>query len=257
MLWIRRALPVLLLAAVCVAGCGGKGAGVTKSTAGKSPPGAAQAASTATTATAAKAKPRPVPASPKPGTCARVAAPKPKGAQHLPRPGTALDAKHTYAATVDTNCGKFTIALDVRRAPKTTASFAYLARRSFYDNLTFQRIVPGFVIQGGDPLGTGQGGPGYSVVERPPPGLRYTRGVVAMAKTAIEDPGTSGSQFYVVTGPDAQLPAEYALVGKVVAGQDVVDTIGIQPTDTNPAATVPDKPLHPVVIRSITITEHK
>ncbi len=111
-----------------------------------------------------------------------------------------------------------TIALDTERAPKTANSFAYLSEEGFYDDLTFHRIVPGFVIQGGDPLGTGTGGPGYSVDEKPPANLAYTKGMVAMAKSSAEPPGRSGSQFYVVTGADAGLPPEYALVGKVERG---------------------------------------
>ncbi len=129
-----------------------------------------------------------------------------------------------------------------------------LARRGFYDNLTFHRIVPGFVIQGGDPAGNGSGDPGYSVVEAPPPGTQYTRGVVAMAKTEIEAPGTSGSQFYVVTGEDAQLPPDYAVLGRVTAGQTTVDAIGtapIQPPTGDPSQA--DRPASPIVIRRITI----
>ncbi len=126
---------------------------------------------------------------------------------------------------VETSCGTFEIALDTTRAPKTTNSFAYLAEEGFYDDLTFHRVVPEFVIQGGDPLGNGAGGPGYSVDEKPPANLSYTRGVVAMAKTAAEPPGRSGSQFYVVTAADAGLPPEYALVGKVDKGYDVVTRI--------------------------------
>ena len=101
--------------------------------------------------------------------------------------------------------------------------------------------MPGFVIQGGDPAGDGTGGPGYSVVEAPPADLAYTKGVVAMAKTAVEDPGTSGSQFFVVTGEDAQLPPEYALLGKVTEGQDVVDLIGVAPVGRRRAARRPDR----------------
>jgi cyclophilin family peptidyl-prolyl cis-trans isomerase len=109
--------------------------------------------------------------------------------------------------------------------------------------------VAGFVIQGGDPSGDGSGGPGFSVVESPPEDLAYTKGVVAMAKTATERPGTSGSQFFVVTGEDAQLPPEYALVGKVTKGQDVVDRIGVLPT------TADEQPAEPVVIRSVEVAE--
>ena len=132
-------------------------------------------------------------------------------------------------ARVLTNCGEFEITLDPKRAPKTGGSFASLVGKRFYDGLTFHRIVPGFVIQGGDPDGTGGGGPGYSVTETPPADLTYTKGVVAMAKTATDPAGTSGSQFFVVTGEDAGLPPEYALLGKITKGQEVVDKIGVVP----------------------------
>ncbi|MFL5895263.1 MAG: peptidylprolyl isomerase, partial [Thermoleophilaceae bacterium] len=120
----------------------------------------------------------------------------------------------------------FAFKLDVRHAPRTAASIAYLARRHFYDGTIFHRIVRGFVIQGGDPTGSGQGGPGYSTVDKPPRSTKYTRGVVAMAKTGDEPAGTSGSQFFVVTGADAHLPPDYAVVGKVVEGLDTVERIG-------------------------------
>jgi len=215
-------------------GKGGKAGARSTATGGK-------AGTTATTATTAAAP-----------ECRRVPEPKPKPAQKVPRPTQTLDAKRAHRAVVATSCGEFTITLDVRRAPKTASSFAHLARRGFYDELLFHRVIPEFVIQGGDPLGNGQGGPGYKVVEPPPDGIRYTRGVVAMAKTEIEESGTSGSQFYVVTGEDAQLPPEYALVGRVTAGQEVVDTIGIVPIDqSDPEAA--DRPLEPVVIRRVTI----
>ena len=150
-------------------------------------------------------------------------------------------------ATVTTNCGEFQITLDAKRAPKTGGSFKYLADKGFYDGTTFHRIVPGFVIQGGDPLGTGTGGPGYSVVERPPRTLAYTRGVVAMAKTQLERAGTSGSQFFVVTGDDASLPPDYALVGKVTSGDDVVNRIAVVPR------TADDHPFDPIVIQKVRV----
>jgi len=149
-------------------------------------------------------------------------------------------------AVVQTSCGTFDVALATDEAPKTANSFAYLAEEGFYDGLTFHRIVPEFVIQGGDPEGTGSGGPGYSVVEKPPANLAYTRGVVAMAKSGAEPPGTSGSQFFVVTGADAGLPPEYALVGKVSEGMDVVERIGELGT---PAET----PKQTVLIEEMTI----
>jgi peptidyl-prolyl cis-trans isomerase B (cyclophilin B) len=251
---IRR--PAILLAglalALAAAGCG--------SSAGKKPGKTASptatTATTSSTATTHAATPPPVGRGPT--TCVRVPKPRPKPAQHLPRPTLTLSPSHAWTAVLQTSCGNIAIALDVKQAPRTAASFAYLARRGFYDGLTFHRIVPGFVIQGGDPAGTGQGGPGYSVVEAPPPSTRYVRGTVAMAKTEIEDPGTSGSQFFIVTGADAQLPADYAVLGKVSGGLDAVDRIATLPTDQgNPDPGMREAPIRPVVIRRVTISESK
>jgi peptidyl-prolyl cis-trans isomerase B (cyclophilin B) len=158
-------------------------------------------------------------------SCEKVAAPQPKNVS-FKAPEEVLDPGEEATAVFETNCGSFEIALDTKRAPKTANSFAFLAEEGFYDDLTFHRVVPGFVIQGGDPEGTGIGGPGYTVDEEPPTNLSYTKGVVAMAKSEADPPGRSGSQFYVVTAPDAGLPPEYALVGKVSEGMDVVDRIG-------------------------------
>ncbi len=148
-------------------------------------------------------------------------------------------------STFETSCGSFTVSFD-DRAPKTAASFQYLAEKGFYDDTVFHRVVPGFVIQGGDPLGTdpekaGTGGPGYHVDEKPPADLSYTQGIVAMAKSEVEPPGRSGSQFYVVTGADAGLPPDYALVGKVTEGMDTVeaiDALGTPGADGPPTQTV-------------------
>jgi len=159
-----------------------------------------------------------------PAGCKEVEAPAPKQ-ESLQAPKQTVKAGEKLTAVVQTSCGTFDIALDTTRAPKTVNSFAYLAEEGFYDDLTFHRIVPGFVIQGGDPLGTGLGGPGYSVDEKPPANLSYTKGTVAMAKSSADPPGRSGSQFYVVTAADAGLPPEYALVGKVDKGYDVVTRI--------------------------------
>lgn len=186
------------------------------------------------------------------GPCRSVEAPAPKGDQRLRKPTLRLDPSRNWVATVRTNCGSFEIALDVGRAPKTTASFVSLARQGFYDDTTFHRIAPGFVIQGGDPLGTGTGGPGYTVVEKPPADVRYTQGVVAMAKTATEPDGASGSQFYIVLGADVGLPAQYAIVGNVLEGFDVVETIGALPLQT--ADPQGSAPVDPVVIESMTIS---
>jgi peptidyl-prolyl cis-trans isomerase B (cyclophilin B) len=186
------------------------------------------------------------------GPCEVVELPAPKGEQRLRKPTLRLDPSKNWVATVTTNCGTFSIALDVARAPKTTASFVSLARQGFYDDLTFHRIAPDFVIQGGDPLGNGTGGPGYTVVEAPPRDQQYTHGVVAMAKTATEPDGASGSQFYVVLGEDAQLPPQYAVVGNVLDGLDVVDAIGTVPIDS--ADPQGSRPLDPVVIESVEIS---
>lgn len=153
--------------------------------------------------------------------CKTVEAPAPKTVS-FKKPKQVLKPGEEATAVVKTSCGTFDIALDTKRAPKTADSFAFLAEEGFYDDLTFHRIIPGFVVQGGDPEGTGAGGPGYKVVEKPPANLAYTKGIVAMAKSEAEPPGSSGSQFFVVTSPDAGLPPEYALVGKVSKGYAAV-----------------------------------
>ena len=114
----------------------------------------------------------------------------------------------------------------MRRLLHAVSSFVALARASFFDHTIFHRIVPGFVIQGGDPTQTGTGGPGYSTVDTPPKDAKYEQGVVAMAKTQSEAPGTAGSQFFVVTAADAGLPPDYAIIGRVSSGLPVVLRIG-------------------------------
>jgi peptidyl-prolyl cis-trans isomerase B (cyclophilin B) len=190
----------------------------------------------------------PSPTEAAPAGCKAADEPAAKGEGNLAKPKETLEAGKTYVATVSTNCGDFQITLDAKNAPKTGGSFKYLSDKGFYDGTTFHRIVAGFVIQGGDPKGDGTGGPGYSVVEQPPKSLVYEKGVVAMAKAQNEPPGTSGSQFFVVTAEVAQLPPDFALVGRVSAGQDVVDKIGVAETD--PAT---EKPLDAVVISSVKV----
>jgi peptidyl-prolyl cis-trans isomerase B (cyclophilin B) len=157
--------------------------------------------------------------------CIPVSAPS-AGARHETKPTAPLSPSKTYDVTLTTNCGSFTIRLATKTSPATTASFVSLARKGFFDHTIFHRIVPGFVIQGGDPTATGTGGPGYTTVDPPPASTRYTLGVAAMAKSASDPPGASGSQFFVVTAPDAQLPPDYAVLGKVVRGLPVVKKIG-------------------------------
>jgi cyclophilin family peptidyl-prolyl cis-trans isomerase len=137
-----------------------------------------------------------------------------------------LEEGKTYRLVIQTNKGAFTIELDRETAPCTSASFVSLAQKGFFNGIKFHRIVPGFVIQGGDPTGKGSGGPGYSTVDVPPDDAKYTKGVVAMAKTPTEPAGTAGSQFFVVTAEDSGLTPEYAVLGKVVEGLDVVEKIG-------------------------------
>lgn len=137
-----------------------------------------------------------------------------------------LDEDKTYTLLLETSCGDIKIELDVENAPDTANSVVFLARKHFYDGLVFHRIVPGFVIQGGDPRGDGTGDAGYDRVEPPRDDISYEEGVVAMAKGGTDPPGSSSSQFFIVSGPEAaDLPAEYALLGKVSDGMDVVEKI--------------------------------
>lgn len=170
--------------------------------------------------------------------CTRVEAPEAKDVS-FKAPKQVIAKGEKLTAVVETSCGSFDIALDSKRAPKTANSFAFLAEEGFYDGLTFHRVASGFVIQGGDPQGNGSGGPGYNVDEKPPSNLAYTKGIVAMAKSPTEPPGRSGSQFFVVTGPDAGLPPEYALVGKVSEGFETVARIDkLGQADETPKQTV-------------------
>jgi cyclophilin family peptidyl-prolyl cis-trans isomerase len=180
-------------------------------------------------------------------TCADVAAPAPRADGAEPPPEGTLQPREAWTLTFDTSCGTFVVALDTRSAPNTAASLVALAESGFFDNTVFHRIVPGFVIQGGDPTQSGRGGPGYSVVDRPAADARYVRGVVAMAKSAQDPAGTAGSQFFVVTGDDAGLPPEYAVVGEVIEGLDVVEAIGELGDPTT------ERPLQPVVIETVAV----
>lgn len=183
------------------------------------------------------------------GGCEQTAAPatgERKGEK--PKKG-ALDEGKTYRLRFTTNCGEFTIELDPEAAPEASASLVGLARANYFDNTVFHRIVPGFVVQGGDPTATGSGGPGYSTQDKPPADARYTKGVVAMAKAGDEPPGTAGSQFFVVIGDDAGLPPDYAVVGEVTEGLDVVERIGEQ---GDPAT---EQPTQTIVIEKVTVEE--
>lgn len=184
--------------------------------------------------------------------CEAVAPPQPLANPDRRLSRKKLNPKRNHTLVLKTNCGTIRILLAVLRAPKTTASVAGLARNRFFDGLSFHRIAkPGgndYVIQGGDPLGTGNGGPGYTVVEAPSKRTRYVRGVVAMAKAGDEPPGASGSQFFIVTAESTPLPPEYAILGRVTAGNQVVRRIARLATD--PAT---EMPIDPVVIEKATI----
>ena len=227
---MRRILvPILLALVLSLAACGGD----------DEPESAGGATTTAATTTEQASPPADT-------DCETVDAPeaKPDGGQTAPT--AALEAGATYELVLETNCGEFTIKLDPEQAPKTTASLVALAETGFYDGTTFHRVVPGFVIQGGDPTGTGGGGPGYSTVDVPPEGAAYTEGVVAMAKAGNEPAGASGSQFFVVTAPDAGLPPDYAIVGTVTEGMETVRAIEALGTGDGP-------PSQPVVIEKATV----
>jgi cyclophilin family peptidyl-prolyl cis-trans isomerase len=206
-----------------------------------------------TTATTSPASPGTTPAA-SPTSCHTVPVPPPKGPQHLAVPHLRLDPSRTYTVTVATNCGTFAFTLDVKQSPNTSASFYYLVKRGFFNGLTFHRVVAGFVIQGGDPTGTGGGGPGYTVVEAPPPDTQYVQGDVAMAKTQVQPAGASGSQFFVVTAANATqsagLTPDYALLGKVVTGIAVVDMIDSLPTTPQGDGA----PTPSVVMSSVTVS---
>jgi peptidyl-prolyl cis-trans isomerase B (cyclophilin B) len=231
---VRRAIPILILAlALLAAGCGGSDdtAGTTATT-----------ASTDTTAAATVGA----------DGCSDVTVPEAREDGGATKPKERLDPEKTYKLVFKTNCGSFTVTLDQTKAPATSASLVSLAKAGFYDNTIFHRIVPGFVIQGGDPTQAGSGGPGYSTVDPPPADSKYTEGVVAMAKTGAEAPGTSGSQFFVVSGPNAAtLPPDYAIVGNVTSGMDTVKRIDGFGDVNDPSGT----PTRPVVVESVTVEE--
>ncbi|MFZ9669829.1 MAG: peptidylprolyl isomerase [Solirubrobacterales bacterium] len=156
-----------------------------------------------------------------------------------PVAGETVASGSRASARFFTNKGAFTVELDTSGSPVAADNFAYLVESGFYDGLGFHRIVPGFVIQGGDPRGNGTGGPGYTVVDRPSPDTVYGPGTVAMAKSGDEPPGSAGSQFFVVTASEPiGLPPDYAVVGRVTRGLETVEEIGRlggpdeQPTET-------------------------
>lgn len=156
--------------------------------------------------------------------CAQVDAPEAKDVSFEAPPQT-VKRGEALTATVQTSCGSFSIALDTKQAPKVANSFAFLAREGLYDGLDFYQVTSGFAIYGGDPALDGSGGPGYSVVEPPPAGTKYSRGVVAMAREPSRPRGYAGSAFFVATSAETGLPPDFALLGKVASGYGTVARI--------------------------------
>ena len=161
-------------------------------------------------------------------------------------PPMLIDTNKRYVATMVTSHGTMVIALDPLAAPKAVNSFVFLSRYHYYDGIVFHRIIPGFVLQGGDPTGSGSGGPGYRFADELPTAGKYKLGSLAMANAG---PNTNGSQFFVISGPDGVgLPPLYSLFGEVVSGQDVI-------TKIDAVGTRSGTPNERVVIESVTIEE--
>ena len=158
-----------------------------------------------------------------------------------------IKAGKTYTATLKTDKGDIVIALDAAAVPKTVNNFVFLAEKHFYDNTIFHRVIKGFMIQGGDPTGTGTGGPGYHFADEPFTGA-YSRGTVAMANAG---PNTNGSQFFIMQA-DTGLPQNYVIFGHVTSGMDVVDQIADAPMQPGGEGSSPVTPVH---ILSATIVE--
>jgi cyclophilin family peptidyl-prolyl cis-trans isomerase len=159
-------------------------------------------------------------------------------------PSLTVDATKKYTAKISTSAGDMTAELFPKDAPRTVNNFVFLARDGFYDGVIFHRVIPGFMIQGGDPTGTGTGGPGYRF-EDEPVNKRYERGTLAMANAG---PNTNGSQFFIMHA-DYGLPPNYTIFGKLTGGEEVVDKIAGASKDAN------DRPHEPVTINSVEITE--
>jgi cyclophilin family peptidyl-prolyl cis-trans isomerase len=162
-------------------------------------------------------------------------------------PGMEIDPDKRYRAEIQTSKGTITADLFAREAPKTANNFVFLARQGFYDGLTFHRVIPGFVIQGGDPKGTGEGDAGYSFQDELDNDLKYRRGTLAMANAG---PHTNGTQFFIVAGPQGErLPKNYSIFGMVTDGMDVVEAIVSVPTGPG------DRPVEPVTMDKVSVTE--
>jgi cyclophilin family peptidyl-prolyl cis-trans isomerase len=167
--------------------------------------------------------------------------------QYNEPPAMVIDPAKRYSAELKTSLGTMVIALHAAAAPTTVNNFVFLAREGYYDGVIFHRIIQGFMCQGGDPTGTGRGGPGYKFNDELPAPGKYEIGSLAMANAG---PNTNGSQFFIVSGRSGVgLPPQYSLFGKIVKGLDIVDKL--EKVKTGPG----DRPVDDVVIEGITITE--
>lgn len=158
-------------------------------------------------------------------------------------PELTIDTDQEHVAKLDTNHGEISIALEPARSPLTVNNFVFLAEEGFYDGVIFHRVIPGFVAQGGDPTGTGTGGPGYKFRDEVDGPGSYSRGTVAMANAG---PNTNGSQFFICLG-DVGLPHSYTIFGTVAEGMDAVDAIAAVPTGPG------DRPTEDCVIRTVKV----
>ncbi|MFP3881346.1 MAG: peptidylprolyl isomerase [Actinomycetota bacterium] len=165
--------------------------------------------------------------------------------QYDSAPEFTIDPAKIYTATLKTNHGEIVIELDPERSPTTVNNFVFLARDGFYDGVIFHRVIKNFMIQGGDPTGTGRGGPGYRFRDELEGPGEYKRGTVAMANAG---PNTNGSQFFICHN-DVGLPHSYTIFGRVISGLDTVDSIANSDTDSS------DRPSDDVVIEKVTISE--
>jgi len=165
--------------------------------------------------------------------------------QYDSAPDLIIDLDKSYSATLDTTHGVIEIEFDPVRSPVAVNNFVFLARDGYYDGVSFHRVIENFMIQGGDPTGTGRGGPGYKFRDELEGEGDYSRGTVAMANAG---PNTNGSQFFICHA-DAGLPHSYTIFGKVTAGMDAVDSIASTETDRS------DRPQEDATINSVTITE--
>lgn len=170
----------------------------------------------------------------------------PKQQKFAEAPELGIDPAKRYTATMETSMGTLVIALDPIAAPRTVNNFVYLAAQHYYDGVVFHRIISGFMCQGGDPDGSGRGGPGYKFGDELPKPGKYQIGSLAMANAG---PNTNGSQFFIVSGPSGcGLPPLYSLFGQVVKGLDIVEMMQNVPTGSG------DRPKTDVVIKSVAIT---